>query len=216
MFLQNNCVTVDSDKGVGTVDSFTEEKTCELGGEILEPYVGMEFESEDDAREFYMEYARRVGFVVRVMQRRLSGIDGRTLARRLGCNKQGFSPNNKGSHGLEKKPRSSAREGCKATILVKMEKSGKWVVTRFVKEHIHPLVVTTNGFSTTDDKDKKIEELTMELERTDQLCSAYRKKLLSFMSGVEEQTEELSSKIQVIVDNVRKLEAEMQRHPYRR
>ncbi|GKU85893.1 hypothetical protein SLEP1_g497 [Rubroshorea leprosula] len=163
-----------------------------------------------------MEYARRVGFVVRIMQRRRSGIDGRTLARRLGCNKQGFSPNNKSSYGSEKKPRPSAREGCKATILVKMEKSGKWVVTRFVKEHNHPLVVTTNGFSTTDDKDKKIEELTMELARMDQLCSDYREKLLSFMNNVEEQTEELSSKIQVIVDNVKKLEAEMQRHSHQR
>ncbi|TYJ27910.1 hypothetical protein E1A91_A07G221500v1 [Gossypium mustelinum] len=109
----------------------------------------MEFESEDDAKKFYIEYARRIGFVVRIMQRRRSGIDGRTLARRLGCNKQGFSPNHKGTLGQEKKPRPSSREGCKATILVKMEKTGKWVVTRFEKEHNHPLMITTNGFNTT-------------------------------------------------------------------
>ncbi|KAI3418263.1 FAR1 domain-containing protein, partial [Psidium guajava] len=72
---------------------------------ISEPYVGMEFDSEEAARKFYIDYARRVGFVVRIMQRRRSGIDGRTLARRLGCNKQGFSPNQKGSHGPDKKPR---------------------------------------------------------------------------------------------------------------
>ncbi|OMO65313.1 hypothetical protein CCACVL1_21559 [Corchorus capsularis] len=210
-------LSVDLDKEVGNVDGSVEEKTAEPeGSEILEPYVGMEFESEDDARNFYTEYARRVGFVVRIMQRRRSGIDGRTLARRLGCNKQGFSPNNKGSFGPEKKPRPSAREGCKATILVKMEKTGKWVVTRFEKEHNHPLIVTANGFSTTGDKDKKIEELTMELARQEQLCSAYREKLFSFMNSVEEQTEELSSKIQVVVDNVRKLEAEMQRFSHRR
>ncbi|KAL3007413.1 hypothetical protein AAZX31_08G332700 [Glycine max] len=82
------------------------------------------------------------------MQRRRFGIDGRTLARRLGCNKQGFSPNNMGILGPEKKLRPSAREGCKATILVKLEKSGKWVVTRFVKDHNHPLIATANGFST--------------------------------------------------------------------
>jgi hypothetical protein len=83
------------------------------------------------------------------MQRRRSGIDGRTLARRLGCNKQGFSPNNRTivGPGPDKKPRPSAREGCKATILVKMDKSGKWVVTRFEKDHNHPLVVTASGFS---------------------------------------------------------------------
>ncbi|KAL3725028.1 hypothetical protein ACJRO7_030097 [Eucalyptus globulus] len=115
---------------------------------ISEPYMGMEFDSEEAARKFYIDYARQVGFVVRIMQRRRSGIDGRTLARRLGCNKQGFSPNQKGSHGPDKKPWPSAREGCKATILVKMEKSGKWVVTRFVKDHNHPLVVTANGFGT--------------------------------------------------------------------
>lgn len=126
----------------------SEEKTWSgEGGEVIEPHVGMEFDSEDDCRRFYNDYARRVGFVVRVMQRRRSEIDGRTLARRLGCNKQGFSSNTKGTIGPEKKPRPSAREGCKATILFKLEKSGKWVVTRFVKEHNHPLVVTAQEYT---------------------------------------------------------------------
>nr|KYP34885.1 Protein FAR1-RELATED SEQUENCE 5 [Cajanus cajan] len=145
------------------------------------------------------------------MQRRRSGIDGRTLARRLGCNKQGFSPNNKGTLGPEKKPRPSAREGCKATILVKLEKSGKWVVSRFIKDHNHPLIATANGFSTAGDKDKKIAELTMELERQDQLCAAYREKLLSFISNVEEETVELSTKIQLIIENIRTAESEMKK-----
>ncbi|KAJ7950580.1 Protein FAR1-RELATED SEQUENCE 5 [Quillaja saponaria] len=166
------------------------------------------------------------------MQRRRSGIDGRTLARRLGCNKQGFSPNHKGTFGPDKKPRPSAREGCNVTILVKMEKSGKWVVSRFVKDHNHPLIVTASGFSTAvsfldglnnsyiihlcflltndqifhnyfpEDKDKKIEELTMELEHQEQLCAACRENVFSFMNNVEEQTEDLSGKIQAIVDNL--------------
>ncbi|KAG4139580.1 hypothetical protein ERO13_D07G202400v2 [Gossypium hirsutum] len=209
-------ITWDLDKEGGKADSSVEEKTAEReGSEILEPYVGMEFESEDDAKKYYIEYARRIGFMVRIMQRRRSGIDGRTLARRLGCNKQGFSPNHKGTLGQEKKPRPSAREGCKATILVKMEKTGKWVVTRFEKEHNHPLMITANGFNTTGDKDKKIEELTMELAHQEQLCSAYREKLFAFINNVEKQTEELSSKIEVIVDNIRKLEAERQRFTHR-
>ncbi|CAN0859092.1 Protein FAR1-RELATED SEQUENCE 5 [Linum grandiflorum] len=165
----------------------------------------MEFESEDDARNFYVEYARRVGFFVRVMQRRRSGVDGRTLARRLGCNKQGFSPNIKGRLGQDKKTRSSAREGCKATILVKMDKCGKWIVTRFEKEHNHPLV---------GDKDEKIEELNKELELQEHLCAVYKEKLTSFITSVEDQTEEWSSKIQVIIENVRRVESEVQKLPH--
>ncbi|XP_061372499.1 protein FAR1-RELATED SEQUENCE 5-like isoform X2 [Gastrolobium bilobum] len=204
-------VVVDLDNGNGAEHSCLEESISIVDGiEVQEPYVGMEFDSEETARKFYVEYARRVGFVVRIMQRRRSGIDGRTLARRLGCNKQGFSPNNKGTFGPEKKPRLSAREGCKATILVKLEKSGKWVVTRFIKDHNHPLIATANGFSSEGDKDKKIEELTVELERQDQLCAAYREKLLSFINNVEEQTEELSTKIQLIIESIRRAESEMQ------
>ncbi|KAK7395498.1 hypothetical protein VNO78_16057 [Psophocarpus tetragonolobus] len=205
-------VVVDLDKGNEAEHSCLEESTSIFEGvEVQEPYVGMEFDSEEAARKFYADYARRIGFVVRIMQRRRSGIDGRTLARRLGCNKQGFSPNNKGAFGPEKKPRPSAREGCKATILVKLEKSGKWVVTRFVKDHNHPLIATANGFSTAGDKDKKIAELTVELERQDQLCAAHREKLLNFISNVEEETEELSSKIQLIIENVKRAESEMKK-----
>ncbi|XP_034933326.1 protein FAR1-RELATED SEQUENCE 5 [Populus alba] len=202
---------MDLDKGVVDTSTCRVEEEETVGDGIAEPDVGMEFESEDAARRFYTEYARRVGFVVRVMQRRRSGIDGRTLARRLGCNKQGFSPNHRTDVGPDKKPRPSARDGCKATILVKMEKSGKWVVTRFEKDHNHPLVVTTSGFSSSGDKDKKIEELTQELEHQEQLCATYREKLLSFMNNVVEEAEELASKIQVIVDSVRKVEWEVQK-----
>ncbi|KAL8026917.1 hypothetical protein ABFX02_14G061100 [Erythranthe guttata] len=178
------------------------------GGEVLEPYVGMEFESEEDARRFYNDYARRVGFVVRIMQRRRSEIDGRTLARRLGCNKQGFSPNNKGKIGPEKKLRASAREGCKATILFKMEKSGKWVVTRFVKDHNHPLVITAQEYTNVSDKDKKIQELARELQRQEELCASYREKLIGLLANVENQTDNLSSKVLAVIENVRKAEAE--------
>ncbi|GMH02431.1 hypothetical protein Nepgr_004270 [Nepenthes gracilis] len=194
---------------VASADSSIEKHADAIeGDEVLEPYVGMEFESEDAARKFYIDYARRIGFTVRIMQRRRSGIDGRTLARRLGCNKQGFSSHQKGVTGADKKPRPSAREGCKATILVKLEKSGKWLVTRFVKDHNHPLAVIAQGFSALGDKDKKIKELTLELQRQEQLCAAYRQKLLSFLSNVEEQAEQLSSKAQVAITNFRELESE--------
>lgn len=108
---------------------------------VIEPCEGMEFDSEDAAKMFYDEYARRVGFVMRVMSCRRSERDGRILARRLGCNKEGYCVSIRGKFGAVRKPRPSTREGCKAMIHVKFDKSGKWVITKFVKEHNHPLLV---------------------------------------------------------------------------
>lgn len=62
------------------------------------------------------------------------------------------------------------------------------------------------------DKEKKIEELTLELERQEQLCMAYREQLLSFMDNVDQQNEELSLKIQPIVENLKRIESETQKH----
>lgn len=51
----------------------------------------------------------------------------------------------------------------------------------------------------------------MELQRQDQLCAAYRDKLLRFLSNVEEQADYLSSEVQVVVENVKKVEDEVQK-----
>ncbi|GLT27753.1 hypothetical protein SLA2020_027280 [Shorea laevis] len=83
---------MDSNEGAGAVETSVGRELvsvpCE-GDSIIEPYEGMEFESEDAAKIFYNEYACRVGFVMRVMSCRCSERDGRILARRLGCNKEG-------------------------------------------------------------------------------------------------------------------------------
>lgn len=60
----------------------------------------------------------------------------------------------------------------------------------------------------------KIEELTKELQRQEQLCAIYRQKLLDFLNNVEKEAEELSSKVQVVVNNVRKVESEGQKHSH--
>lgn len=136
-------MAVDSDEGTGAVESSSlQELVTYEGDAIVEPYEGMEFDSEDAAKIFYDEYARRVGFVMRVMSCRRSERDGRILARRLGCNKEGYCVSIRGKFGPVRKPRPSTREGCKAMIHVKYDKSGKWVITKFVKDHNHPLVVS--------------------------------------------------------------------------
>lgn len=136
-------LAVDSHSGAITVDSFAErEYIASEENSVQEPCIGMEFDSEDAAKEFYDEYARRLGFIMRIDQCRRSEVDKRILSRRLSCNKQGYNAKLRHQYGPVKKPRGSSREGCKAMMLVKVDKAGKWVVSRFVKEHTHPLVVS--------------------------------------------------------------------------
>lgn len=106
-----------------------------------EPYVGMEFESEESVKLFYDAYASRLGFVMRVDAFRRSMRDGTVVWRRLVCNKEGFRKL-RPKRSENRKPRAVTREGCKAMVVVKKEKTGKWIVTKFVKDHNHPLIAT--------------------------------------------------------------------------
>ncbi|GLT50183.1 hypothetical protein SLA2020_236890 [Shorea laevis] len=203
-------MAVDSNEGAGLVETTVGRELvsapCE-GDSIIEPYEGMEFESEDAAKIFYDEYARRVGFVMRVMSCRRSERDGRILARRLGCNKEGHCVSIRGKFGPIRKPRPSTREGCKAMIHIKFDKSGKWVITRFVKDHNHPLVVSAReARQTMDEKDKQIQELTAELRNKKRLCAAYKEQLTAFMKIVEEHSHQLSNKVRNVVNNLKEYE----------
>ncbi|XP_022734924.1 protein FAR1-RELATED SEQUENCE 5-like isoform X3 [Durio zibethinus] len=201
---------MDLDEGAEAIESFTRVETVAVpfeGDSIAEPHEGMEFESEDAAKIFYDEYARRVGFVMRVMSCRRSERDGRILARRLGCNKEGHCVSIRGKFGPVRKPRPSTREGCKAMIHIKLDKSRKWVITRFVKDHNHPLVVAPReARQTMDEKDKKIQELTAELRNKKRLCAAYQEHLTAFMKIVEEHTSQISKKVQNVVNNLKNYE----------
>ncbi|CAI0471259.1 unnamed protein product [Linum tenue] len=108
----------------------------------LEPYEGMEFESEEASKAFYNSYARRVGFSTRVSSSRRSRRDGAIIQRQFVCAKEGFrNHNEKRTKDREiKRPRMITRVGCKASLSVKMQDSGQWVVSGFVREHNHELV----------------------------------------------------------------------------
>lgn len=199
---------MDSDEGAGAVEISAIQTLVPFEGDTFsEPYEGMEFDSEDAAKIFYDEYARRVGFVMRVMSCRRSERDGRILARRLGCNKEGHCVSIRGKFGQVRKPRPSTREGCKAMIHVKYDKCGKWVITKFVKDHNHLLVVSPReARQTMDEKDKKIQELTAELRNKKRLCSTYQEQLSAFIKIVEEHTDQLAKKVQNVVSNLKEIE----------
>ncbi|CAL5335352.1 unnamed protein product [Camellia sinensis] len=104
---------------------------------VDEPYLGQEFDSEAEAHAFYNAYATRVGFIIRVSKLSRSRRDGSAIGRALVCNKEGFRMPDKREKIVRQ--RAETRVGCRAMILVRKVSSGKWVVTKFVKEHTHPL-----------------------------------------------------------------------------
>ena len=94
----------------------------------LEPYVGLEFNTADDAREFYSLYAAQIGFKVRIGQLYRSRSNGSVSSRRFVCSKEGFQVN--------------SRTGCQAFIRVQRVESGKWVIDNFKRDHNHELEFT--------------------------------------------------------------------------
>ncbi|XP_021284090.1 protein FAR1-RELATED SEQUENCE 5-like [Herrania umbratica] len=109
-----------------------------LGDPNLEPYEGMEFDSEQAARIFYNSYARRIGFSTRVSVYQRSRRDGSIICRQIVCSREGFRRD--AGQNSSKRQRTITRVGCKAQITVKKQTSGKWAVSKLVKEHNHELV----------------------------------------------------------------------------
>ncbi|XP_073053705.1 protein FAR1-RELATED SEQUENCE 7-like [Primulina eburnea] len=98
------------------------------GESKMEPYVGLEFDSAEEAQEFYNTYASQVGFKIRTGQLYRSRVDGAIISRRFVCSKEGFQTN--------------SRTGCPAFIRVQKVDSGKWVLANIKKEHNHELEVS--------------------------------------------------------------------------
>ncbi|KAJ7964284.1 Protein FAR1-RELATED SEQUENCE like [Quillaja saponaria] len=205
-------LTLDKDENMNESyngkDSIITDGTSEM-----KTYIGMEFESEEAAKVFYDAYARRLGFIMRVDAFRRSMRDGKVVWRRLVCNKEGFRKL-RPKRSENRKPRAVTREGCKAMLVVKKEKTGKWVVSRFIEEHNHPLGVTPANdrrtvilSQTPDEKDVKIRELTAELQRERKRSAGYLEQLQMVLRDMEEHSTYLSRNIDDIVQSVRVIES---------
>ncbi|KAL5865580.1 hypothetical protein ACOSQ3_003094 [Xanthoceras sorbifolium] len=205
----------------GEVDKILEQSFESLPdlGDAIEPYVGMEFKSRDDAREVYVAHGRRTGFTVRIHHNRRSRINNMVIGQDFVCSKEGFR---------EKKyiyrkdrvlpPPPITREGCPAMLRLALRDGDKWVVTKFIKEHNHELMSpskvpwrgSTKNLISEDEKDRRIRELTIELnnerQRCKRRCAAYKEQLQMVLNFVEEHTGHLSERVEGVVKNIRELE----------
>ncbi|KAG2615374.1 protein FAR1-RELATED SEQUENCE 5-like isoform X1 [Panicum virgatum] len=106
-----------------------------------EPVLGMTFESDEAAKAFYNEYARRLGFPFRVgRSRRSKGTEEVVVMKRFVCSREGVYKKKQTSpdEATRKRERMSMREGCNAMMEVVRE-SDHWVVSKLEKAHNHDL-----------------------------------------------------------------------------
>ncbi|XP_042051373.1 protein FAR1-RELATED SEQUENCE 5-like [Salvia splendens] len=110
------------------------------------PKIGMQFESIDDAFEFYNQYAREAGFSARYSNSRKNKMTNEVVWKQLVCFKAGQtdearSKNRAPTGGLiQIRVRGEVRTNCKANIsIVKQQTGSEWSVSVFMEGHNHGL-----------------------------------------------------------------------------
>ncbi|ESR36841.1 hypothetical protein CICLE_v10029941mg, partial [Citrus x clementina] len=94
--------------------------------------VGSYFDTVNDAHVWHKNYTKSIGFSVRKDELRHDGKSGET---RIQTKKMD------GENRQVREPRGISRNGCKVELRVNYDKlKGKYVVTKLVVKHTHPLV----------------------------------------------------------------------------
>ncbi|CAI9781691.1 unnamed protein product [Fraxinus pennsylvanica] len=110
--------------------SFPENSIEEVSNQVDDgngsPYVGMEFQSEEAAKNFYDAYARRVGFSTHVGQYSRTMPDGPIISWDFACSREIFKRKNV--------------ESCNAVLRIEKQDPDSWVVTKFGEHHNHSIV----------------------------------------------------------------------------
>ncbi|XVE84516.1 hypothetical protein DITRI_Ditri17bG0019900 [Diplodiscus trichospermus] len=184
--------------------------------EPREPYIGMEFDSAEDAREFYETYGRCIGFTIRNNRTRRSLKDNSIIGREFVCSKEGFRAEKHTKRENRVFPsRPATREGCNAMLRIATKDGGKWVIYGFIKDHNHELNPSkipprrSHRIAFCEDqKDLKIRELSTELHREKKKSAAYQEQLQMVLKYIEEHTQRLSLKVNAVSNNLRELECE--------
>ncbi|KAI3928209.1 hypothetical protein MKW98_023810, partial [Papaver atlanticum] len=100
------------------------------------PAVGMVFDSENQAYDYYNAYGRFLGFSIRKSKMVIR--KDKTVTRRVFCcSKEGFRC--KHPRGDPMRPRPVTRTGCKARLGIQLQDDGKYSINEFVEEHNHVL-----------------------------------------------------------------------------
>ncbi|KAL2511929.1 Protein FAR1-RELATED SEQUENCE 5 [Abeliophyllum distichum] len=110
------------------------------------PHVGQEFESSDEAYNFYNQYAHEAGFSIRIENSKKNKETNEYFWKLFVCYKEGKTNETyqmSRKHAVPwagERNRGHVRCGCNARLsVVKQQNGERWVVSKFVEEHNHPL-----------------------------------------------------------------------------
>ncbi|KAL6554831.1 hypothetical protein OROGR_006089 [Orobanche gracilis] len=98
----------------------------------IQPVVGMEFESYDDAYNYYNCYARELGFGIRVKSSWTKRNSKEKRGAVLSCNCEGFKTMKEATTR-----RKETRTGCLAMVRLRLVESGRWRLDEVKLEHNH-------------------------------------------------------------------------------
>ncbi|KAK6912247.1 MULE transposase domain [Dillenia turbinata] len=115
-----DAVIVDTENGISQ------------GKDYPPPVVGMEFESYDDAYNYYNCHAKEVGFAIRVKSSWTKRNSKEKRGAVLCCNCEGFKTMKEANSR-----RRETRTGCLAMIRLRLVESGRWRVDEVKLEHNH-------------------------------------------------------------------------------
>ena len=120
------------------------------------PAIGMKFDCDESAYEFYKEYAHRIGFSVRkhFVKR---GNAGQIIRRTFSCSKEGERAVDKCRENASYR-RPISRTGCLAQMTCHLQKDGMLHVVSFHGQHNHDAERSGISCSFTNETYVKIEE----------------------------------------------------------
>ncbi|CAI9766147.1 unnamed protein product [Fraxinus pennsylvanica] len=119
----------DKDAHIANVD---DQIDGSKGKFYLPPVVGMEFESYDDAYNYYNSYAKEVGFGIRVKSSWTKRNSKEKRGAVLCCNCEGFKTMKEANAR-----RKETRTGCLAMIRLRLVESNRWRLDEVKLEHNH-------------------------------------------------------------------------------
>ncbi|KAJ8644187.1 hypothetical protein MRB53_005935 [Persea americana] len=190
----SNCGAISS---TGEDEGNVAHLTASEDNKSLAPYVGMEFQSHEEAQKFYRVYAKSVGFGTKVHNSHCRVIGGKRQLWYItfACEREGF----KREMQHVENPRPNCRVGCKAEMRIKRKGRNDcmWICYFVATEHNHdvgPLLPDLIRAKRISDQRKiarahktmiqrsKVKQLSIETEGMDKLNDR-RREVKNFIDG---------------------------------